>query len=156
VSATGGGTACTRAAPCATFQAAHDATDPNGEINCFDSGIFGTVDVTKSITIDCTGSLAVIETFSLAVRVYVPGVVVRLRNLVLRGTAFGANAVDFQGAQLFVENCTIQGFGQEGVRLMPGASSSMSVVGSADQRLSAQFPAAGCRADCPASRPVPA
>src|SRR3954462_8721482 len=60
VSATGGGAACTRAAPCATFQAAHDATDPNGEITCLNSADFGVVIIIKSITIDCTGALGTI------------------------------------------------------------------------------------------------
>ena len=40
VSGTGSGTACTRAAPCADFQAAHDATSAGGEINCVDAGDF--------------------------------------------------------------------------------------------------------------------
>src|ERR1700750_896995 len=57
VSAAGGGAACTRALPCATFQAAHDATDANGEIDCIDAGQFGGVVITKSITIDCTGTI---------------------------------------------------------------------------------------------------
>jgi hypothetical protein len=61
VSSAGGGAACTRAAPCATFQAAHDATDPNGEINCVDSGAFGGLSIMKSITIDCAGTTAAVD-----------------------------------------------------------------------------------------------
>src|SRR5262249_38802870 len=62
VSGAGAGTTCTRAAPCATFQAAHNATDPGGEVNCIDPGDFGAVTITKSITIDCTGTLGTIRT----------------------------------------------------------------------------------------------
>src|SRR5262245_27797516 len=38
VSSTGGGTACTVAAPCGTLQAAHDHTIPGGEVRCLDAG----------------------------------------------------------------------------------------------------------------------
>ena len=59
VSSTGSGTACPRAAPCNNFQAAHDATSPQGEINCLDSGPIGVANtITKSITIDCAGTAA--------------------------------------------------------------------------------------------------
>src|SRR5262245_41279396 len=58
VSSTGVGSACTRVAPCTTFQAAHDATDLGGEINCLGSGSFGGLSITKSITIDCAGTVA--------------------------------------------------------------------------------------------------
>ena len=56
VASNGGGVACTRAAPCADFQTAHFATDPGGIIKCVDAGNFGAVGITKSITIDCTGT----------------------------------------------------------------------------------------------------
>ena len=56
VASNGGGVACTSAAPCANFQTAHLATDPGGIIKCVDAGNFGTVGITKSITIDCTGT----------------------------------------------------------------------------------------------------
>ena len=58
VSGKGGGVACTRAAPCADLQTAHDATDSGGEVTCLDGGNFAgasTVTISKSITIDCGG-----------------------------------------------------------------------------------------------------
>lgn len=126
VSGTGGGAACTRAAPCATFQAAHDATDPGGEINCVDAGEYGELNTTKSITIDCTGTSASI-TFSMAgtqigVRINTPSAVVRLRHITIRGqglnTGAGINFVD--GAALFVENCAIlDGSLSDGIRFRP-------------------------------------
>src|ERR671935_371846 len=84
VSGTGSGMLCTRAAPCATFQAAHDATDPGGEINCIDAGNFGPVGliITKPITIDCAGTLGSMSGFTPeGITINVPGGVVRLRNL---------------------------------------------------------------------------
>src|SRR5436853_2388126 len=44
---------CSRTAPCKTFAGAISKTAVNGEINCLDPGGFGTVTITKSITIDC-------------------------------------------------------------------------------------------------------
>ena len=49
---------CTRAAPCATFQFAHDQTNPGGEINCVDAGSYGTMFITKSITVSCEAGTA--------------------------------------------------------------------------------------------------
>jgi hypothetical protein len=89
VSSTGSGAACTRAAPCATFQAAHDVTDPGGEINCIDAGNFGPVGliITKPITIDCAGTLGSMSGFTPeGITINVPGGVVRLRNLTIDGT----------------------------------------------------------------------
>src|ERR1700733_338378 len=44
---------CSRTAPCKTFAGAISLTDTNGEIDCIDPGGFGTLTITKSITIDC-------------------------------------------------------------------------------------------------------
>src|SRR5213082_3549313 len=47
---------CSRTAPCKTFAGAISKTAAGGEINCLDPGGFGTVTITKSMTIDCTGT----------------------------------------------------------------------------------------------------
>src|SRR5438270_167366 len=47
---------CSRTAPCKTFAGAISKTAAGGEINCLDPGGFGTVTITKSITIDCGGT----------------------------------------------------------------------------------------------------
>src|ERR1700761_2085119 len=44
---------CSRTAPCKTFAGAISKTAVNGEINCLDPGGFGTVTITKSISLDC-------------------------------------------------------------------------------------------------------
>jgi hypothetical protein len=116
VSSTGIGSACTRAAPCGTFQEAHDATDANGEINCIDAGAYGGPTLTKSITIDCAGTLGATGT---AVNIDTPGVTVRLRNLTL--TAAAGFVVSFtRGAALFVERCAFTG-GLGGIQFNPSA-----------------------------------
>src|SRR4051812_33769899 len=110
VSGTGGGVACTRAAPCADFQTAHSATDANGEINCVDAGSYGPVTITKNITIDCTGTVGSITSGGAhGVTVNAAGVRVRLRSLTISNLGVGFHAVDFEnGAALFVENCRFQ------------------------------------------------
>src|SRR5438270_4587945 len=47
---------CSRTAPCKTFAGAISKTAAGGEIDCLDPGGFGGVTITKSITIDCTGT----------------------------------------------------------------------------------------------------
>src|SRR5215208_2726025 len=44
---------CSRTAPCQTFAGAISKTADNGEINCLDSSGFGSVTISKNITIDC-------------------------------------------------------------------------------------------------------
>src|SRR5262245_23156221 len=48
---------CSRIAPCKTFAGAIFKTAIRGEINCLDPGGFGTVTITKAITIDCLHTL---------------------------------------------------------------------------------------------------
>src|SRR5438874_9527838 len=45
---------CSRTAPCKTFSGAFSKTAAGGEIDTLDPAGFGTVTITKSITIDCT------------------------------------------------------------------------------------------------------
>jgi len=139
VSGGGSGTACTRAAPCATFQFAHDATDPNGEINCLDAGNFGPVSVLKAITIDCAGTVGSISAAtSDAIAVDAVGATVRLRNLTLEGFGAGFIGVNVIGAKaVFVESCVFDGF-NNAISFLPGDSTSTTLfVSDSILRLSA-------------------
>src|SRR5712691_8776960 len=49
---------CSRTAPCKTWAGAISKTAVGGEIDAIDPGGFGTVTITKSITIDGAGTLA--------------------------------------------------------------------------------------------------
>src|ERR1700750_1037965 len=44
---------CSRTAPCKTWAGAISKTAAGGEIDCLDPGGFGSVTITKSITLDC-------------------------------------------------------------------------------------------------------
>src|SRR3954462_6619906 len=44
---------CSRTAPCKTFAGAISKTATAGEINCLDPGGFGTITITKAMTLNC-------------------------------------------------------------------------------------------------------
>jgi len=109
VASNGAGAACTRAAPCLTFAAAHTATDPGGTIKCADAGNFGVVTITKSLTIDCTGTNGgIVNTAGNAVVVNGANVAVTLRGLSIDGAGTASIGVGLiNGRSLHVENCAI-------------------------------------------------
>jgi hypothetical protein len=84
---------CSRTAPCKTFAGAISKTFINGEIDCLDPGGYGTITITKSITIDCTSTLGSIlasgttgVTINIAVSANDPFRTVRLRGLSINGS----------------------------------------------------------------------
>jgi len=111
---------CSRTAPCKTFAGAISKTADKGEIDCLDPGGFGTVTITKNITIDGTtgagfGSILAAGTNGVNVNdsaTATPNtIVVILRNLSINGASTGFDGIRFtSGKQLFVENCNIFGF----------------------------------------------
>lgn len=110
---------CSRTAPCKTFAGAISKTAAGGEIDCLDPGGFGTVTITKSITIDCTGTFGSVLN-SGGINGFVindsatgtPGTIrVILRGLSVDGAGVtpGLNGIRFvSGASLLVENVMIQ------------------------------------------------
>jgi len=106
---------CSRTAPCKTFAGAISKTADGGIINCIDPGGFGTVTITKSITISCKpveGSALASSTTGVIING--AGIDVVLRGLDFDGspaTSAGVNGIRFlQGASLTVEECTIRDF----------------------------------------------
>jgi hypothetical protein len=129
---------CSRTAPCKTFAGAISKTAANGEINCLDPGGFGAVTITKSITIDCTGTFgSILNAATNGVNVNdsataTPGTI----NVVLRGISIngagatlGVNGIRFvRGATLTVEQVRIQNFSTAGINIDPSAGSARVVV----------------------------
>ncbi len=111
---------CSRTAPCKTFAGAIAKTAAGGEIDVLDPGGFGTVTITKSITIDGGGTMASIlasATNGINVNAGAADVVI-LRNLSINGagTTLGLNGVNFlAGKNLIIENCTIEYFSQNAI-----------------------------------------
>jgi len=122
---------CSRAAPCKTFAGAISKTAPNGEIDCLDPGGFGAVTITKSITIDCTGthgSVLVSGTNAIIVNAG-PGDNVIVRGLAINGVSNGISGIRFiAGAQLSVEQCFIIGFTTAGIEVNAPANSIVAVT----------------------------
>jgi hypothetical protein len=141
VSGTGDDTAvCSRSAPCLTFAGAIAKTAPGGEIDALDPGGFGTVAITKSITIDGGGgivasALAGASTAGPAIQINAAANDrVVLRNLRLTGinttsSAPGTNGIAFNsGLSLAVENCVIQNFNSYGINFQPNIRAVLTVT----------------------------
>ncbi len=108
---------CSRTAPCKTFAGAISKTATSGIINALDPGGYGSVTITKHITIDGGGQMSAI-TNSLTTGITVNDslsatpntAVVNIRNITIDAPANGTNGINFfAGKTLNVENCTITG-----------------------------------------------
>src|SRR5262252_7538869 len=110
---------CSRTAPCKTWAGAISKTAPSGEMDALDPGGFGSVTITKSITLDGTAGLAGILASG-----GVNGIVIQagnndvviIRNIDFDGLGTGGDAVKIVSAgDVRVENCKIYGFSQRGI-----------------------------------------
>jgi hypothetical protein len=112
VASTGNDTnACTRSAPCKTFQHAHDVTAAGSAIYAADAADYGPVNISKAMTIDGQ-NVASIGTTS-TIPIYVgAGVsdVVQIRNLSVHGKGAQNGISYYSGAHLVLENVKISDF----------------------------------------------
>jgi len=124
---------CSRTAPCKTFAGAISKTFTGGEIDALDPGGFGTVTITKSITIDGCCMTSILASGTNAINISIaagnandPERRVTLRHLTINGTGSsgtigrrtGLKAISITAANaVHVENCYIQNFTQEGINL---------------------------------------
>ncbi len=127
---------CSRTAPCKTFAGAFSKTAINGEIDALDPGGFGTLTVTKSITVDGTGTFAstlASSTTGFTVNLTSnladdPLRMVRLRGLSINGAGVtgtvgsrtGIRGINISSANtsqpnVVIEDCIIDGFVNEGI-----------------------------------------
>jgi hypothetical protein len=113
---------CSRTAPCKTFAGAISKTAAGGEIDCLDSGGFGGVTITKSITLEGAGVLgSILVAGSPGVTINAPGGVVKLRNISINGVGLSTAAHGTIGVRILdasevsIEDCTIFDFDQKGV-----------------------------------------
>jgi len=140
---------CSRTAPCKTFAGAISKTAAGGEINCLDPGGFGTVTITKSITIDCTGTFgSVLASGINGINVndsasgFPNTIVVIIRGISINGAGGGAQnangnpgsgviGINFtSGASLTVEDVLIQRFNTStavGIRFAPAGAARLTV-----------------------------
>ena len=121
---------CSRTAPCKTFAGAMSKTAAGGEIDCLDSGGFGAINITKSITIDCNGTIGgVLYSAGNGVTVNGSDIVVTLRNIQINGLGTGTNGVRFfNGRRLILENVFIMRNAQAGLVVNAMAGSGLVVI----------------------------
>ena len=115
---------CSRTAPCKTFAGAISKTATNGEINCIDPGGFGSVTITKSITIDCRntqGSILAAGTNGMVINITSATdtkKAVIVRGITFNGAATGLNGIRVLAANsLSVEDAIMDGFTQHGISI---------------------------------------
>src|SRR5262249_1761824 len=94
------GANCDRLTPCRTFQRAHDNTLANGEITVLDAGGYGTVAITKALSIinDGVGEAGVLVSGGFTGIAIAAGAdePVSLRGLTVKGIGFGGgNGIEF-------------------------------------------------------------
>jgi hypothetical protein len=107
---------CSRTAPCKTFAGAISKTGAGGEINCIDQGAYGSVTITKSITLSCEGVTAGVlasSTNGIIINAATTDTVI-LRGLDINGAppaSPGLNGIRvLAAAAVHVEDCIIQNF----------------------------------------------
>jgi hypothetical protein len=122
---------CSRTAPCQTFSGAFSKTATNGEISALDPGGFGTINITKSITINGDGTLAGI------LNAGTTGIIVNIttnlttdkvviRNVSIQGAGTGTDGIRIiDGQEVVVDNVTIGGITDAGVDITQSQNSNV-------------------------------
>ena len=130
---------CNRLTPCRTFQRAHDNTLAAGEITVLDPGGYGSVTITKGISIinDGVGEAGVLVSGGgNGITVNISGAgAVSLRGLTVKGIGFGGGngIVLSNGLSLTIENCairTLTGSGAigYGIKIEPTGLSDLAIL----------------------------
>jgi hypothetical protein len=111
---------CSRTAPCKTFAGAISKTAAGGEIDCLDPGGFGTLTITKSITLDCREAEgSILASGTTGINVNGANIVVIVRGLSINGAGLtpGVYGVHvFQAQSVTIEDSYIFGFGSGAAR----------------------------------------
>jgi hypothetical protein len=111
---------CPRSAPCLTFQFAHDHTIPSGALDCVDSGDFGPLTITRSITIKCTSVMASIAAASGAGITIAAGAAdkIVIDGLDIEGLSTGSVGISVgASSKVHVLNTTVRNFASQGIAL---------------------------------------
>jgi hypothetical protein len=115
---------CTAGSPCKTFQAAHDAVLAGGEISVLDTGGYGTLIITKALSIVAIGVEASIANTGVGITINAnPGDKVSLRGLILDGAGQGGTGIAFNsGTSLTVDDCVIRNMAVFGLAFASNAA----------------------------------
>src|SRR5262245_3503283 len=121
---------CTFAAPCRTFQHAHDTVTAGGEINVLDPAGYGSVTINKSISIQAHGFAGItVGSGATAITITGTDVTVNLRGLIIEGAGVGSAGISFLGSgTLNVQGCVIRNLLDGGLGFLPSGASRLFVT----------------------------
>jgi hypothetical protein len=111
-----------RTAPAKTFSGAISKTAAGGEISVLDPGGYGSVTITKSLTIDGSAGYASILASGTNGIIINAGVndVVTIRNLSIFGRGDGIDGIRIiRAAEVNIESCVISEFSEQGIDIRP-------------------------------------
>jgi hypothetical protein len=123
---------CSRTAPCKTFAGAISKTATGGFMDVLDPGGFGTLTITKSITLDGSGG-SIAGMLAAGVKGIVvngSGAIVHLRNLSIESPLPGPEVIQgtdgidvITASQVHVEKCVIASFSNTAINFHPASGS---------------------------------
>lgn len=121
---------CSRTAPCRTFATAFDRTATNGEINVIDTGSYGPITITRSLTIRAVGVEAgVIINAGSAITINAGASDrVTLQGLDIEGLTTGTNGIRIlQAGDVLIEDVRIHRFSFAGVAVQTASNTTVTV-----------------------------
>jgi hypothetical protein len=122
---------CSFALPCRTFQHAHDTVAADGEIDVLDPAGYGTVNITKGLSIQGHGFAGISTGVNGGGVLVFAGAndAVTINGLLIDGGGVGNTGISFGSAKsLTITNCIIRHFAGAGIALDPNASSKLVVA----------------------------
>jgi hypothetical protein len=117
---------CSVAAPCRTFQQAHNTVAAGGEIVALNPAGYGPLAITKAITVTAIGIEASVTSSSTSPAITIgagAADVVTLRGLTLFAGATSGDGIDVDSAKsVTIRDCTLSGFAGDGILVDPSAN----------------------------------
>ena len=111
---------CSRTAPCKTWAGAISKTAACGEIDALDPGGYGAVTITKSITLDGTGTFAsILASLTTGITINAAATdVITIRGISINGFCNGLRAMNIlQAKTVNIEDCVMFRFAGPGIRI---------------------------------------
>jgi hypothetical protein len=126
--------ACSVAAPCRTFQHAHDVVGAGGEVVALDAAGYGSITINKSATITAIGIEASITSSNTNPNGIVINAgstdVVAVRGLtILSGTSTGDGIAVESAQTVTIQDCVIRGFPLDGIGVGPSGNADVELRG---------------------------
>jgi hypothetical protein len=122
---------CTFAAPCRTFQHAHNVVASGGEIDVLDPAGYGSLTITKAISVQGHGFSGISAASGTTAITIAAGAtdIVNLSGLLIDGGGIGLHGILFTtGFALTIEDSVIRNLTSDGLQFFPSATSRLSVM----------------------------